>query len=305
MSMFQAVRRSLATQVTLLLAAVVLTLTAVAAVVIVVQQRARLEAATLEKARLATSLGAHQYGDVLDTEIDVGALSVGDAFDRSYVLVKGWDFGKDPKYHTRYDAVTDRAVLPLLDAFLADEDFVFAIGVDDHGYIPTHNSKFSQPLTGVPEKDLEGNRTKRKADYALGLKAAQSEEPTLVQEYRRNTGELMWDVSSPIYVKGKHWGALRLGVSMDRIAAAQRRLGMTLAALFAVFFFATTGTMFVVIRRAMRPVVELTAAAEQIAIGDALETPIKSRSQNEIGQLTKSIDRLRSSMKAAMARLGH
>ena len=39
-------------------------------------------------------------------------------------------------------------------------------------------------------------------------------------------------------------------------------------------------------------------------MGDGLETPIKSQSTDEIGQLTKAVERLRVSMKAAMSRLG-
>jgi HAMP domain-containing protein len=62
--------------------------------------------------------------------------------------------------------------------------------------------------------------------------------------------------------------------------------------------------MYVVVRRAMRPVLALTNAADQISLGEALDTPIKSESEDEIGLLTKSIDRLRISMKAAMSRLG-
>ena len=53
------------------------------------------------------------------------------------------------------------------------------------------------------------------------------------------------------------------------------------------------------------PVIALTAAADQISLGEALDTPIRSSSVDEIGQLTKTIDRLRASMKAAMSRLGH
>jgi HAMP domain-containing protein len=305
MSLLGPIRRSLAAKVSILLGAVVLVLTTIAAGVITVQERRRMEEVTLEKARVATSIGAQQYGDVLEKEIDAGALTVSDVFDRNYVLIKGYDWGKEPKYHTRYDAVTDRAVLQLQDRFLDDEDFVFAIGVDENGYIPTHNGKFTQPITGNPEKDLLGNRTKRRSDYDVGLKAARNLEPTLVQVYKRNTGETMWDVSSPIFVKGKHWGALRVGVSMERIAAAQRTLGFTLAGLFGLFFVVTIGTMFLVVRSAMRPVVELTAAAEQIGLGEALDQPIKSTAVDEIGQLTKTIDRLRASMKAAMTRLGH
>ena len=306
MSILSVVRKSLAAKVALMLAVVVLVLTGIATVIITVQQRHELEQTTLEKARLAAGIGAQQYGDLLESAIDSGALTVNDVFDRNYVLIKGYDWGKNPKYHSRYDSVTDRLVPRLLDRILEDnKDFVFAIGVDDNGFIPTHNSRFTKPITGDSEKDLLGNRTKRIANYGEGLAAAKNLESSLVQIYKRNTGETMWDVSSPIFVKGKHWGALRVGVSMDRIAVAQRMLALTLVGIFAVFLAVTIGVMYVVLRRAMRPVVQLTAAAEQISLGESLETPIKSSDIDEIGMLTKAIDRLRSSMKAAMSRLGH
>jgi len=305
MSIADAIRKSLAARVAATLALVVLPLIIVAGTILIVQQRKQMEESVLEKARVATALGAHEYGDIVDKTIDAGKFSVNDAFDRNYVLIKGYEWGKNPKYHTRYDSILDKEILLLQDQFLEDQDFVFAIGVDENGYIPTHNTKFSQPITGDPAKDLLGNRTKRIANYAEGLAAARSEEPSLVQVYYRNTGEKMWDVSSPIYVKARHWGAFRVGVSMERIAARQRMLLFTLAGLFALFFVVTTGTMYVVIRRAMEPVVALTAAAEQISLGEQLETPLKSAATDEIGLLTKAIDRLRASMKAAMSRLGH
>jgi HAMP domain-containing protein len=51
--------------------------------------------------------------------------------------------------------------------------------------------------------------------------------------------------------------------------------------------------------------VRLTETAEQISLGEALETPLKPETTDEIGHLTKAVDRLRASMKAAMSRLGH
>lgn len=305
MSIVLAVRRSLATRVALTLAVVVLVLTALAAAVITVHQRQQMEEATLEKARVAAALGAQQYGDTIDKAIDAGKIFVNDAFDKNYVLIKGYDWGSNPKYHTKYDTILDHEVLQLQDHFLQDPDFVFAIGVDEGGYIPTHNSKYMRPVTGSPEKDLLGNRTKRIANYGEGLAAAKNLQGTLVQVYRRNTGEKMWDVSAPIYVKAKHWGAFRLGVSMQRIEARQTALLFTLGGLFTVFFLVTTGTMYVVVRRSMQPVVALTQVAEQISMGEALDAPIKPKTVDEIGQLTKAIDRLRASMKAAMTRLGH
>ena len=304
MSIVNAVRSRLSAKVSLTLAAVLLVLTAAAAAWITTQQTRQMEELTLEKARVAAAIGARQYGDVLDGAIDSGALTVSDVFDRSYVPIKGFDFGPKPKFHTRYDSFIEPAVVAFEDKFLEYEDFVFAVGVDDNGYLPVHNSRFQKPLSGVAAKDLAENRTKRVFDDAVGLAAAKNLEASKLQVYRRDTGETMWDVSSPILVKGKHWGGFRVAVSMERIDARKRLLLGSLAAVFAVFALVTIGTMFVVVRAAMKPVVALTEAADQISLGEGLEAPIKSASRDEIGRLTKSIDRLRASMKAAMSRLG-
>jgi HAMP domain-containing protein len=305
MSIVQAVRGSLGAKVSLKLAVLALVLTAVAAVVITIGQTRQMEELTLEKARVAAAIGARQWGDFFDGAIDSGQLTVGDVFDRTYTPIEGYDWGTHPKYHTRYDAMTDRAVLVFQDKFLDHQDFVFAVGVDERGYLPTHNTRFQKPLTGDATKDLAGNRTKRIFDDPVGLAAARNVEPSLLQVYQRDTGETMWDVSSPIFVKGKHWGGFRVAVSMERIAARKRELLVSLLVVFGAFAVVTIGAMFLVVRRAMRPVLALTAAADQISLGEALDTPIKSDAIDEIGQLTKTIDRLRISMKAAMARLGH
>ncbi|WP_242338710.1 MULTISPECIES: HAMP domain-containing protein [Anaeromyxobacter] len=305
MSIVRSVRASLAATISLKLAALALVLTAIAATVITVGQTRRMEELTLEKARVAASLGARQYGSFFDDAIDSGQLTVADVFDQSYTPIKGYDWGPHPKFHTRYDAMTDRAVLVFEDKVLEQEDFVFAVGVDERGYLPTHNTRYQKPLTGDAKADLVGNRTKRMFDDPVGIAAARNVQPSFLQEYQRDTGETMWDVSSPIYVKGKHWGGFRVGVSMERIGAHKRQLLLSLLLVFGGFALVTIGAMFVVVRRAMRPVVALTETADRISLGEALDTPIKSDAVDEIGQLTKTIDRLRVSMKAAMARLGH
>jgi HAMP domain-containing protein len=303
MSIVLAVRKSLSAKTALTLAVVLLLLTAAAATVITTQQTRQMQELTLEKARVAAAIGARQYGDVFDGSIDSGVLTVNDVFDRSYVEIKGYGWSGKPKFHTKYDLVTDRAILVFQDKFLEYEDFVFAVGVDENGYLPTHNTRFQKPLTGVPEQDLAGNRTKRVFNDPVGLAAARNVEPSFLQVYQRDTGETMWDVSSPIYVKGKHWGGFRVGVSMERVEARKRTLIVSLIATFGLFVLVTIVTMFVVVQRAMKPVVALTQSAEQISLGEELETPIKSDAVDEIGQLTKTIDRLRVSMKAAMSRL--
>jgi HAMP domain-containing protein len=305
MSISSTVRRSLGLKVSLKLAVLVVALTAIAGALIVASQTRQMEEMTLEKAKVAVIIGARQYGEFFDNAIDSGLATVADVFDRNYVEIKGYDFKDKPKYHTRFDALTDKGVLVFQDKFLENPEFMYAVGVDENGYLPTHNTRFQQRVTGDPAADLAGNRTKRIFADAVGLAAAKNKEPSLVQVYKRDTGETMWDVSAPILVKGKHWGGFRVAVSMDRIQARQRELILTLAGIFAMFTVVTVGAIFLLVQIAMRPVVTLTEAAEQISLGEALDVPIKAGTEDEIGQLTKTVDRLRLSMKAAMQRLGH
>src|SRR5512137_1106031 len=174
MSLVTSIRSRLSFKISLTLAVLMVVLTTGAAGVITINSTRQMEEMTLEKARLAASLGARQYGDTFDNAIDGGLLTVNDVFDRNYVEIKGWDWGDKPKFHTRFDALTDRAVLIFQDRFLETEDFVFAVGVDTNGYLPTHNSRFQLPLTGDPEKDLAGNRTKRVFNDPVGLAAARN-----------------------------------------------------------------------------------------------------------------------------------
>jgi methyl-accepting chemotaxis protein len=52
----------------------------------------------------------------------------------------------------------------------------------------------------------------------VGLGAGQNTKPFLVQTYRRDMGGgktvVMLDVSSPIKVKGRHWGGLRIAYTL-------------------------------------------------------------------------------------------
>ena len=303
MSIVLAVRSRLSAKISLMLAVLLLVLTAGAAGIIMVGQTRQMEELTLEKARLGASSGARQWGDVFDAAVDAGQLTVADVFDRNYQEIKGWNWGPNPKFHTRFDTFTDKAVLVFQDRYLDTEDFIFAVGVDETGYLPTHNTKFQKPLTGDPAQDLAGNRTKRVFNDPVGAAAAKNTEPTLKQVYKRDTGETLWDVSSPIYVKGKHWGGFRIGVSMTRIEARQRALLGQLFLIFTAFALVTILTVFLVVQRAMRPVKVLTDAAEAISMGEGLDTPIKTDAVDEIGHLTKAVERLRVSMRAAMSRL--
>jgi methyl-accepting chemotaxis protein len=91
---------------------------------------------------------------------------------------------------------------------------VFSAAVDDRGYLPTHNLKFSLPQGPDVVWNTANSRNRRIFDDRVGLKAGQSREPFLMQVYRRDMGGgefvMMKDLSAPITVNGRHWGGLRL-----------------------------------------------------------------------------------------------
>lgn len=138
-----------------------------------------------------------------------GKLSIPQLFDTFYIPIPNTD---PQKYRTQYDSLSDGVVQPLIDAVLErDKRLVFVVIVDRNGYLPTHNSRFAQPLTGNPEVDAKANRTKRIFNDRTGLTAARNTEPFLLQRYSRDTGEEMSDLSMPIVIQNRHWGALRVG----------------------------------------------------------------------------------------------
>jgi len=117
-----------------------------------------------------------------------------------------------PKFTTDWDRLADRDVQPIMEAVLGKSPvMVYAVMVDKFGYLPSHNARYSQPLTGNLAIDLVNNRTKRIFNDRTGLAAARNKAPFLIQRYQRDTGEVMADLSVPVMVKGQHWGAVRLG----------------------------------------------------------------------------------------------
>lgn len=152
---------------------------------------------------------AQAIADILETAIDNGKLTLDAAFSTDYQPITGTN---PTKFSTPYDSFTDETFPTIQEAVLEKhKEVLFAGAVDVNGYFPTHNKKFSQPLSGNYEKDLINNRTKRIFDDPTGRRCGAHTESFLLQTYKRDTGEILHDLSVPIYVKGKHWGGFRMG----------------------------------------------------------------------------------------------
>lgn len=303
--MLELIKRKLSIKVSIILAAITIPPMIAAAYLITSSENETVEQMTVNNGKIAAQAGARMYGLILDAGVDAGFITTKDLFDPVYEEIKGFDWGDNPRFHTKYDGYTDHTIRGMQDTLLESSgDFIYTLGNDLNGYLPTHNSKFELPVTNDRVKDLGGNRTKRKFNTPMHIAAERNIDPLLVQPYVRDTGERVWDVSSPINVKGRHWGVFRVGVSRTSIAHHARVLAIQLTVVFSFLAVVTIGFIFLMLRRSMKPLEMLATLASEISTGEGLEKPIKPGSSDEIGQMAKSLNRLRASLQAAMGRLG-
>ncbi len=266
---------------------------------LVYEQSKNLENQLLERGKILSITAAKGISRIFEEAIDNGVFAVGDAFDMAYDPIPGFD---PPKFHTKYDSYLDKAILSYEDEFLKDPSIIFAVAVDVNGYLPTHNTRYQRPPTGDKEKDLVGNRTKRIFNDPVGIAAAQNKEFGFLQTYYRDTGEKMWDISTPIYVKGKHWGGFRIGYSLVAVEKAKKKLVVSISAIMLSILFISIISVFIVVDWSLKPLRIFTKVASNLADGK-MDEKIESKSKDEIGQIANVLERLRTSLKASMERL--
>lgn len=152
---------------------------------------------------------ARMIAEILSTQVTNGNLTTEQVFSTDYQLLPDT---QPPKYSTPYDKLTDQLFPAVQEPILERYRHVLYAGaVDRNGYFPTHNRIYSQPLTGHYEKDLLHNRTKRIFNDRTGKRCGSNTEHMLLQTYKRDTGEVLHDLSVPIMIDGQHWGGFRIG----------------------------------------------------------------------------------------------
>ncbi|MFA5520372.1 MAG: methyl-accepting chemotaxis protein [Castellaniella sp.] len=161
--------------------------------------------------------GAQGIGKQFSRDIARGVITEAALFSREYTPIPNTH---PQKYTSAFDQYCDRVLPDIQEPLLGMHNgIVFALAITPDGYIPTHNNRFSQPLTGDPEVDALNNRTKRLFNDHVGCRTGTHEKPMLLQTYTRDTGELMHDLSVPIYVDGQHWGGFRIGYHAEQVEA--------------------------------------------------------------------------------------
>ena len=145
--------------------------------------------------------------------IERGEITALQLFDENYREIPGTN---PQQYLTAYVEFTDRVLPPIQDPLQKmDPRIVFCVAWARGGYLPTHNPNYRMPQGPDPDWNAANCRNRRIFDDRAVRKVAQNRKPFLLQTYRRNMGGgkfvLMKDLSSPIFVDGRLWGAFRMG----------------------------------------------------------------------------------------------
>jgi methyl-accepting chemotaxis protein len=156
---------------------------------------------------------AGKVARVFEHALDERRITPVDLFDENYVPIAG---SNPQQVMTRFVVLTD-ALLPAIQEPMLElsDKVVFSAAVDRNGYLPTHNIKYSRPQGPDPVWNAANSRNRRIFSDRTGLAAGRNTRRFLLQTYRRDMGGgrfvLMKDLSAPVYVRGRHWGGLRMG----------------------------------------------------------------------------------------------
>ena len=160
---------------------------------------------------------ARQISAAFESAVARGDIRLEQLMDENYREIPG----TDPKqYLTDYVEFTDRILPAIQDPIQKiDPRIVFCVAWAKGGYLPTHNPNYRLPQGKDPVWNNANCRNRRLFNDRAVKKVAANTKPFLLQTYRRDMGGgnfvLMKDLSSPIHVRGRHWGAFRMGFRLS------------------------------------------------------------------------------------------
>jgi methyl-accepting chemotaxis protein len=140
------------------------------------------------------------------------SISEVDLFDTDYKPIPG----TNPQQFTSKSLVQlEKWLTPIQERLkAAHSNIIFCASVDRNGYLPVHNTVYSQPQhPDDPLWNAANCRNKRIFDDRAGLTCARSMQPYHIHVYRRDMGGgtfvMLKEYVAPITVNGRHWGGFR------------------------------------------------------------------------------------------------
>ena len=105
-------------------------------------------------------------------------------------------------------------------------------------------------------------------------------------------------------IAGGRLGAVRIGVWRDEVNAEVERNTLPLIKLLLAVVGGGVLVACYVAWRINRPIVRLVRAAQRISTGDLEAPSLGVQDNSKFGDLSRALERMRSSIKAGMARIG-
>ncbi len=156
---------------------------------------------------------AAEIGALFEKAIDLGEMTESDLFDHDYTPINGTD---PVQYTTRFTDFCCKHLPEIQEPVVNNEERIISCtAVDVNGYMPRHLNRCSNPQRpGDSVYNIQSSRWKQIYNDPVGIAAAKNNHDFLLQTYRIPVSATEFgnikDVSAPIFIFGKHWGALRI-----------------------------------------------------------------------------------------------
>lgn len=161
---------------------------------------------------------ATRWRDTMQARIQALADNGLNVFDRDYRPVANTN---PQKFMTTYATAFGKELQPLFDEARKELGSIYTVALDINGFLAIHHAGASEPLTGDFKVDVLNSRhLKIYFNVETEKRRSRNTEPFLFQTYMRDTGEILNDLSMPIQVQGKHWGAMVTGFKPERFLQA-------------------------------------------------------------------------------------
>jgi len=234
--------------------------------------------------RQNAELGAHMTHHVIEKAVADGVLDMATVFDDAYESLAALGPGK---FRSGYDLYFERNLADIQRDFLAADPIYYAYCVSLDGYIPVHTN-------------AELSKT-RQGDLAAGPHTACE---SIVLTRTDADGYTYFEYSHPILVGDRHWGDFRVGIPVALVQSAVRRELLEAPCLIGGLAAGLGLVIFVLIRRALRPLTELAEVTERMGAGD-LDVRSAYSGRDELGKLAASFNAMADSIRESHNTLEH
>lgn len=227
-------------------------------------------------------LGARMTEYVIDKAVGNGIFDVATLFDSEYKRINSEG---TPKYSTGYDLYFDKNLSVIQDAFLNAETIYYAYCITKDGYVPVHtNTALSKTIT-------DGK-----------ILAGAQRNPGGRRTWTNQNGQRYYEYCAPIYIHKRKWGEFRVGIPIAIVEVKVREKVFAASGITASLSLILAAIILSIIRRSLRPLVDLSKVTAKMGAGD-LSVRSDYKRDDELGRLTNSFNSMADKIQEAYSTL--